>query len=70
MIANIILVAFLSLYVIVPVLIIWIIIATIKNLFTAGDALITLNQRKKTNLHYYDHQDRYFDYEQSQWRMK
>lgn len=29
-----------------------------------------LSNAKKTNLHYYDHADRYFDFQQGQWIQK
>jgi hypothetical protein len=42
----------------------------IDNLFKAGTAAVMYSQRQKTQQHYYDHTDKYLDFEKNQWFYK
>jgi uncharacterized protein HemY len=42
----------------------------VDSIFTAGTATYALTQHRKTQQHYYDHEDKYYDYLNNQWYYK
>ena len=68
--ATLLLVLFAILFVAIWAWVIYYCVKAIGELIKAGFLIARIKQEKKTNLHYYDRDDMYFDYYQSQWYYK